>query len=59
MSDNDDDDNDDDDDDILFILNNIIKYMHCTMKHEKETRHNDKRYSKHAKSIETVEKEKK
>ena len=42
MSDNDDEDNDDDDDDILFIFSNIIKYMHCTMKHEKETRHNDK-----------------
>ena len=34
---------DDDDDDILFMLSNIIKYMHCTMKHEKETRHNDER----------------
>ena len=34
---------DDDDDDILFMLSNIIKYMQCTMKYEKETRHNDKR----------------
>ena len=31
------------DDDILFMLSNIIKYMQCTMKHEKETRHNDER----------------
>ena len=34
---------DDNDNDILFMLSNIIKYMQCTMKHEKETRHNDKR----------------
>ena len=27
---------DDDDDDILFMLSNIIKYMHCIIKHEKE-----------------------
>ena len=37
----DDDDDDDDDDDILFMLSNIIRYMHGTTKHEKETRHND------------------
>ena len=36
-------DDDDDDDDILFMLSNIIKYMQCTMKHKKETRHNDER----------------
>ena len=23
------------------MLSNIIKHMHCTMKHEEETRHND------------------
>ena len=36
---------DDDDDDILFMFSNIIKYTQCTVtvKHEKETRHNDKR----------------
>ena len=32
---------DNDDDNILFMLSNIIKYMQCTMKHEKETRHNN------------------
>ena len=34
-----------DDDDILFMLSNIIKYMHCTMKHKKETQHNDERWT--------------
>ena len=48
---------DDDDDDILFMLSNIIKYMHCTMKHEKER--DTTTNVKHAESIERVEKEKK
>ena len=48
---------DDDDDDILFMLSNIIKYVHCTMKHEKER--DTTTNVKHAESIERVEKEKK
>ena len=39
------------------MLSDIIKYMQCTMKHEKKTRHNDER--EHAESIERVEKERK
>ena len=48
---------DDDDDDILFMLSNIIKYMQCTMKHEKKR--DTKMNVKHAESIERVVKEKK
>ena len=50
------DQDDDDDDDILFMLSNIIKYMQCTMKHERKR--DTTTNVKHAESVERVAKEK-